>query len=272
MMMPKLMQSAAAANGSHRLLTAVLLLLSAAGIVLFTIPFFVNIRNIGNLFGLACSVLLFAGTLFRKQLGGLFSQIREYRAGRTVLRILGVLILLGVLYCLVMSCIMLHAAHKKPDEKPEAVIVLGCKVRGTVPSRMLSRRIRAAYEKLRADPSLIAVVSGGKGDNEDISEAQCMYNELTKLGISSDRILMEDQSTSTSENLRFSKQILDGNGISGPLYIATDGYHELRAQILAKKEGLPECAPAAAYTSWYLLPTYWVREWFGLAHAFVFGN
>lgn len=272
MMMPKLMQSAAAANGSHRLLTAVLLLLSAAGIVLFTIPFFVHIKNIGNLFGLACSVLLLAGVLFRKQLGALLGLIREYRAGRIALRILGVLVLLGLLYCLVMSCIMLHAAHKKPGQKPQAVIVLGCKVRGTVPSRMLSRRIRAAYEKLSADPALVAVVSGGKGDNEDISEAQCMYNELTRLGISADRIIMEDQSTSTSENLRFSKKLINENGITGPLYIATDGYHELRAQILAKKEGLPECVPAAAYTSWYLLPTYWVREWFGLAHAFVFGN
>ena len=137
---------------------------------------------------------------------------------------------------------------------------------------MLSRRIQAAYEKLEADPALIAVVSGGQGSNEDISEAQCMYNELTRMGIASERIILEPQSTSTSENLRFSKTLLDEHGITGSLYLATDGYHELRAQILAKKEGLPACAPASAYTSWYLLPTYWVREWFGLAHAFVFGN
>ena len=270
--MHKMLQSAAEANSGHRVLTVLLLLLAAAGIVLFTVPFFAHIRNIGNLFGLACSVLLLAGVLFRRQLGGLISRISENRAGKGILRFFGVLILLGLLYCLVISCVMIHAAHKKPQHKPQAVIVLGCKVRGTVPSRMLSRRIGAAYEKLTADPSLTAVVSGGKGDNEDISEAQCMYNELTKRGISPDRIIMEDQSASTSENLRFSKKLLDENSMSGPLYIATDGYHELRAQVLAKKEGLPECAPASAYTSWYLLPTYWVREWFGLAHAFVFGN
>lgn len=270
--MHKMIQSAAEANNAHRILTVLLLLLAAAGIVLFTIPFFAHIRNIGNLFGLTCSVLLLAGVLFRRQLGGIISRIAEYRAGKIALRLLGILILLGMLYCLVMSFAMIRAAYKKPQQKPQAVIVLGCKVRGTVPSRMLSRRIGAAYEKLNADPSLTAVVSGGKGDNEDISEAQCMYNELTKRGISPDRIILEDQSVSTSENLRFSKKLLDKNGITGPLYIATDGYHELRAQFLAKKEGLPECAPASAYTSWYLLPTYWVREWFGLAHAFVFGN
>ena len=83
---------------------------------------------------------------------------------------------------------------------------------------------------------------------------------------------MEDQSESTSENLRFSKKILDEQGISGSVYLATDSYHEMRAQMLAKTEQLPPCYPVTPYTSWYLLPTYWVREWFGIAHAFVFGN
>ena len=270
--MHKIVEAAAGVSGSHRILTAVLYLLAGAGIVLFIIPLFFRIRNIGNLFGLACAVLLLLFLIFRQPVCKILEQIYSTGIGKPILRILCALVLADVLYCLVMSGIMLHAAHKKSDQKPQAVIVLGCKVRGTVPSRMLSRRIRAAYEKLNADPALIAVVSGGKGDNEDISEAQCMFNELTRLGIPADRILMEDQSVSTSENLRFSKKLLDENSISGPLYIATDGYHELRAQILAKKEGLPECVPAAAYTSWYLLPTYWVREWFGLAHAFVFGN
>ncbi|MBP0966124.1 MAG: YdcF family protein [Oscillospiraceae bacterium] len=267
-----MIQSAAGANGVHPAVRTLLLLLALAGIVLFTIPLFANIRNIGNLFGLCCSVLLLAFVLFHRPICGMINRIRAHAAGRITLRVLGLLVLLGLLYCLIMSIVMLHAAHKKPQQTPQAIIVLGCKVRGTAPSRMLGRRIRAAYEKLEADPSLIAVVSGGKGDNEDISEAQCMYNELTRMGIESGRIIMEDQSTSTSENLRFSKKLLDENGISGTLYIATDGYHELRAQLLAKKEGLNDCAPAAAYTSWYLLPTYWVREWFGLAHAFVFGN
>ncbi|MBP0971412.1 MAG: YdcF family protein [Oscillospiraceae bacterium] len=266
------MKSAESTEDTHPVINALLLLLAVAGIILFTVPLFAHIHNIGNLFGLSCSVLLLIYVLFRRQICGAVSRISAYPAGKASLRILGFLVLLGILYCLVLSALMLHAAHKKPQQTPNAIIVLGCKVRGTEPSRMLGRRIRAAYEKLEADPALIAVVSGGKGENEDISEAQCMYNELTRMGIASERILMENQSVSTSENLRFSKKILDDNGISGPLYLATDGYHELRAQILAKKEGLFVCTPAAAYTSWYLLPTYWVREWFGLTHAFVFGN
>jgi uncharacterized SAM-binding protein YcdF (DUF218 family) len=255
-----------------KLLLTVLLLIALAGIVFFLAPMAVRIINVGNLFGLGCSVLLLCYVIFHKQVHAIIGKIRSAAAGRIALTVLAVFVLLGVLYCLILSGMMLHAAYRKPQDKPQAVIVLGCKVRGTVPSLMLSRRIQAAYQKLNEDPSLIAVVSGGKGDNEDISEAECMANELTRMGIAPERILMENRSTSTSENLRFSKELLDENGITGNLLIATDVYHEYRAQILAGKEGLPECYAAPAHTSWYLIPTYWVREWFGLSHAFVFGT
>ena len=137
---------------------------------------------------------------------------------------------------------------------------------------MLSRRIQAAYQALQQYPEMICVVSGGQGSNEDISEAQCMANELIRLGIASERIRIEDQSVSTSENLRFSKTILDEEGFSGEFLLATDSFHQLRAQILAGQESLPDCCAVTPYTSWYLVPTYWVREWFGLTHAFVFGT
>lgn len=269
--MPKIIPAAESGAPSKLLLT-VLLLIALAGIVLFLGPMSVRIVNIGNLFGLGCSVLLLCYVIFHKQVHALIGKIRSAAAGRILLAVLAVCVILGVLYCLFLSGLMLRAAYRKPQEKPQAVIVLGCKVRGTTPSLMLSRRIRAAYDKLNADPALIAVVSGGKGDNEDISEAECMANELTRMGIAPERILLENQSTSTSENLRFSKELLDQNGITGNLLIATDVYHEYRAQILAEKEGLPECYAAPAHTSWYLVPTYWVREWFGLSHAFVFGT
>ena len=253
-------------------LRVILLCIGFCGIALFLLPMFTNIVNIGNGFGLVCSILLVGFVIWNRQISGLLDRIRQHTAGRLPLRIVGIVIVLGVLYCLIMSVLMLHASYRKPKQQPQAMIVLGCRVRGTAPSRMLARRIHAAYDALQENPEMIAVVSGGKGSNEDISEAQCMLNELTKMGIPESRILMEDKSTSTSENLRFSKKILDENGITGNLLLVTDGYHEMRAQILAKKEGLPQCDPASAYTSWYLVPTYWVREWFGLAHAFVFGN
>ncbi len=249
-----------------------LILVSIFFIIEFWLPTTVGIVNIGNAFGLGCSILLLVYALFNKRISALLDRIYACRAGKITLRVLGVLIVLGVIYCLILSILMLHSAYRKPKSTPQAVIVLGCKVRGTNPTRMLSERIKAAYDAMQKYPDMVAVVSGGKGHDEVISEAECMRRELIKKGIAESRILTEDQSTSTSENLRFSKKILEEHGITGNVMIATDGYHEMRAQYLAKRETLPHCDPAPAHTTLLMFPTYWVREWFGLTHAFIFGD
>jgi len=249
-----------------------LLAVSLIGIALFAMPLAVHIVNIGNLFGLFASILLLCFTVWNGRISALLDAVWTKKAGRITLIVCGVLIAAGILYCLILSICMIHAANKKTQNPPQAIIVLGCKVNGTVPSLMLSRRIAAAYDVLQKNPELICVVSGGQGSNEAISEAECMKNELTKRGISEDRILTEEQSASTSENLRFSKAILENAGITGDVYLATDSYHQFRAQLLAKNEGYSACYPVTPYTSWYLVPTYWVREWFGLTHAFFFGS
>ncbi|MBQ3939594.1 MAG: YdcF family protein [Oscillospiraceae bacterium] len=254
------------------ILRALLLTASLAGILLFFLPMTAHIINIGNCFGLAVSVLLLLYGLFLPQCHTTVRTAWGSKAGKILLSAAGLLAAAGILCCAVLSILMIRAAHKKPAEKPQALIVLGCKVNGSTPSRMLSRRITAAYEAMLEYPELKAVVSGGQGDNEDISEAECMEKSLIRLGIAQDRILREDRSRSTSENLRFSKQILEENGITGQLLLVTDAYHQYRAQLLAKKEQLPDCAAVIPETSWYLQPTFWVREWFGLAHAVVFGN
>ncbi len=270
--MYKLIPALANAVSTHSILRLCLIGLAVLGAVFFLIPMVFRIVNIGNLFGLAVSLIVLVFSLLSKWIAPALSTCCTYKAGRITLNAVTGIILLGMLYCLAMTCLMLHGAHKKPKSEPAAIIVLGCKVRGTEPSLMLYRRIQRAYQALQTYPDAAAVVSGGKGYAEEISEAECMRRELCAMGIPETRILLEDQSTSTSENLRFSKQILDANGISGELVLVTDAYHEKRAQILAKKEGLPPCSAASAHTSWYLVPTYWVREWFGLAHAFAFGT
>ena len=253
-------------------LRALLVIVGIIGLIWFYLPSTVGIINLGNAFGMGCNVLLILFSAFNKRFSMLLDFIYAKRAGKITLRVIGIIILIGVLYCLVISIFMLHSAYRKPKATPQAVIVLGCKVRGTNPTRMLSERIKAAYQAMQEYPDMVAVVSGGKGNDEDISEAECMRRELIKKGIPESRIYLEDQSTSTSENLRFSKKILEENGISGDVLIATDGYHEMRAQYLAKRENLPHCDPASAHTTALMFPTYWVREWFGLVHAFILGN
>ncbi len=254
----------------HDFVRILLLTVSAAGIILFWLPMCVRIVNIGNVSGLCASVLLLVFVLFNGPISRCLGKLKQHTAGSVLLWVVGIILLLGVLYCLVMSCFMLHAAHKKPKAQPAAIIVLGCKVRGREPSLMLYRRIRAAYSAAQEYPDVPVIVSGGKGSNEGISEAACMENELLKMGLPAERIIQENRSASTSENLRFSKEIMDSRGIRGEVLIVTDSFHEFRASILAEIEGLPECSAAPTGTSWYLVPTYWVREWFGIAHAFVF--
>ncbi len=89
-------------------------------------------------------------------------------------------------------------------ENADFLIVLGAGVHGTTPSRSLSDRLKAAEAYLKANPECIAVLSGGQGSGERISEAEAMRRTLTARGIDENRLIMEDRSTSTIENLQFS--------------------------------------------------------------------
>lgn len=254
------------------LLRILLIVLSFLGIAFFFLPMLARIVNLGNVLGLIASVLLLCFTIFNTPIAKLLGNIRKHLVGRIALTCISGFFCIGILLCVVLSVCMLTAIYKKPQSQPQAMIVLGCKVRGQNPSLMLARRLQTAYDAMQKYPDMVCVVSGGKGSDEQMTEAQCMYEWLTAKGIEQERILLEDKSASTSENFRFSKEKLDDKQISGQILIATDGYHQYRAQYLAKQEGFSECCAASAPTSWYLLPTYWIREWFGIVHAFVFGS
>ncbi|MCQ2464971.1 MAG: YdcF family protein [Oscillospiraceae bacterium] len=234
---------------------------AAAG-VLFIMPVGLGIKNIGNMFGLAVSVFFFLFFMFNGAVSKLLGRLWQTGAGKVFVSALTVFFAVGFLSAAIMSVFMLRAAADKPSEARPAVL-LGCKVRGTVPSLMLGRRLEAAYEYLNEFPEACIVVSGGQGEGEDISEAQCMKEYLVRKGISEDRIVMEDRSTDTGENIRFSKELLDSVNAGNEIVIITDSFHQFRASLIASKLGLKTDAVSAA-TPYYLLPTYWVREWFGI--------
>lgn len=120
------------------------------------------------------------------------------------------------------------------------LVVLGTTVNGTEPSSMLKDRIDAAYAYLVAHEDVICIVSGGKGDAENLSEAQCMFNELVALGIDPDRIWLEDQATSTLENLDFSMKLVEEKAGSRPAKIGvlSSEFHLLRANMFAKRQNV----------------------------------
>ena len=97
----------------------------------------------------------------------------------------------------------------KGEDGLDYIVVLGAHLRGDRPSNALLWRIDAAEDYLRANPDTRAVLSGGQGADELISEAQCMYNVLTARGIDGARLLLEDRSRDTNENIRNSLALME---------------------------------------------------------------
>ena len=151
-------------------------------------------------------------------------------------------------------------AGNRPGPEDCTVVVLGCQVSANgEPTVMLRDRIDAAYDYLTAHPESRCVASGGQNDNEPISEAACIRNTLAARGIDPDRILLEDRSRSTEENLRFTAEIIRQQGFNPRVAIASDNFHQLRAGVWAEKDGLTPYSLGCA-SIWMLGPGYWARE------------
>lgn len=238
--------------------------------LMFVLPMVVGIINLGNIVGTIISALGFSIFAFNEKFSKIIDILMEKSIGKVVLNIISVLLIFCILLAIMISSVMVFKMNNYPSE-PSNIIVLGCKVQETEPSLMLKRRLDTAYEYLVENQEVIAIVSGGKGDDEQISEAQCIKEYLVNKGISKNRIIMEDKSTSTFENFKYSKQILQELNLStDSITVVTDGYHQLRASMIAKKFDFKTYS-ISGYTSWYLLPTYFVREWFGVTYQFIFG-
>lgn len=120
------------------------------------------------------------------------------------------------------------------------VIVLGAGVNVTAPSQSLRERLEAAQAYLEAYPEAVCILSGGQGDYEDITEAQCMFNWLTERGIDKERLRMEEQAGNTEENLAFSLALIEAETGMRPARAAviSSEYHLLRAELLGRQQGI----------------------------------
>lgn len=244
-----------------------LLILEAGLFLVFLAPVFLHIFNIGNLFGMIVPIFCFLATLFHRPLFQLLQTLWSRTSGKLLISMMALLLTAGIGFAGFCS-VRMTQYYQNPPETPCTVVVLGCKVKGTIPSLMLQRRLEAAGVYLQANPEVSCIVSGGKGEGEDISEAQAMQTYLLAKGISTERILLEDRSTDTQENLQFSKEILNEKGLPNRITIVTDGFHQYRAHRMAEEMGL-ESWSVSGKTRRILIPTYWVREWMALLEQFL---
>ncbi|MBC6972564.1 YdcF family protein [Bacillus sp. Xin] len=147
-----------------------------------------------------------------------------------------ILIMIVVGYMGILQYNIYKHGHMKAPDDADYMILLGAKVKGTKPSYSLQYRIDKAAEYLKKHEQTIVIVSGGKGKGEDISEALAMKQGLMKQDIAEQRIIMEDRSTNTDENIEFSKALIPANKKKG--MIVTNDFHMFRAKKIAEKQGL----------------------------------
>lgn len=249
-----------------KLLRAAAALLCLAAAAYFLMPLTFGVFHIGMVYPAALLLLCAAALLFPSAVRRLFSgRLRRWAIGCTAA--LGAAVVCVLAVCLLIGT----AANNSPADGEEVtVVVLGCQVVGERPSVMLRQRIHTAYEYLSAHPDAVCIATGGKGSNESISEAECIRRELVALGIDEGRIYKEDRSVNTAENLAFSAQIIEKEGLSTTVAVVSDNFHQLRASIFARRAGLDARSVGCA-SAWYLGGGYWAREVLALAAAFVRG-
>lgn len=168
---------------------------------------------------------------------------------------------------------ILRAARGGAQAQCDYLIVLGAQVQGTSPSRHLRERIDAAYAYLCAHPQTIAVVSGGQGSDEEISEASCMARELAAMGIAPERIWQEDASTDTRENFRFSLALIEEKTHARPGRVAfvTSDYHVYRAAKFAREEGCETVGIGARTSVRTEFVNFFLREIVAVWYHAIFG-
>lgn len=209
--------------------------------------------------------LLLLGTGVIVGLYRLLALWKDQKAVVIIRRVVSVLLILAG----IASVITLIPILRGPVEmkgRSDYVIVLGAGVRGTEPSEILQDRIDQAYVYLTKNPEVICIVTGGKGSDENLSEAQCMYDHLTAMGIDGSRIWMEDQATSTIENFRFSLAVIQEKTGTVPdrVTVLSNEFHLYRASVMAEDCGLEADFVAAPTANPLIRISYTVREIFAL--------
>ena len=190
-------------------------------------------------------------------------------------RVVVALTCVGLAYFCFVEYFIIKNARTDRDPGRDYLIVLGAAVYKDQPSLTLVRRLEGALDYLETYPDSVAIVSGGMGPGETVTEAQAMYDWLIAAGVDPARVLTEPKASSTEENLKFSFDIIRSRGDepAGKVAIVSSAYHLYRAKCLAAKLGVPDAAGVAApWGYFFVMLNYFIREAFGVTHLWVFGN
>lgn len=223
-----------------------------------------------NLLGIALALCLVGGEVFL--------YLRDYAVSGSVQQVMLYDLLTNLLAAvyLYFECMMLGtivadllAARYEPEKNKDYIIVLGCAIRSDgTPTPLLRDRLDRALAFARQQQAEtgsfpVFVLSGGQGADECISEAACMRQYLAEQGVPEDRMLLEDKSTDTAENMRYSKEIIQAIHPNARIAFSTTNYHVFRSGIKARRVKL-RAQGMGCKSKWYFWPNASVREFIGL--------
>lgn len=257
----------AAVMGYHMVSACVFFIGAGLFVWFFWPAVFKGMLNTGNSCGMLASVaMMFYGIHYQK-VHRFFADLWQKKPMRIFFLLLTVLVVAGIVLMIAASAAILGAASKNiPDDTP--AVVLGCAVKGSRPSKVLQERIDAAYDYMQEHPQAVCVLSGGKGKGENISEAECMYQQLVRAGIDASRLYQEAESVNTQKNLENSIKILEGLEVGESVTVISSEFHLYRGRWWAKKLGCQNYG-YAAHTDWKYFPTLFLREVIAVIHLWL---
>ena len=134
----------------------------------------------------------------------------------------------------VLEAVVLSGGRTQIQGQPEIMVIFGCQVKPDGPSALLRDRLDTALDYLEGHPDLTVVVTGGQGDDEHVSEAQCMYDYLTGHGVDGERIVLEDRSSNTWQNIRYTLELYQSGALepSGKFLLVSSDFHLRRIKLL----------------------------------------
>lgn len=247
----------------------VMCILAVSSVVLFPVililVFFIEgvrvIRHEGikptNLLSILFSVLLCIYLVFFPVIGNLGKNTLGTMLYKIISFIAVYILLLLAVYSL---SAVLNLFHLKKKRNADYIIVLGAGIIGSRVTPLLAARIEKGIELLWYNPNAVLIMSGGQGSGEDIPESKAMAEYAIDKGVSAEKIILEQKSVSTEENLRFSRELI--NKQNPQIIVVTTAYHMLRALILAKRQGI-KCVGFGAKTKWYFTLNAFIREFVG---------
>ena len=234
-------------------------LFGAAGIVMVILP--IHMQMTGVVLLLLAFVMGLSAILWR----------RPTKLRQKLIQIMAVAAATGVV--VLMSVMNIITTSGQSDweraETSEYAVVLGAAVNATGgPSRIMRNRLEAAMEFMERNPGALVILSGGQGGDEPETEAKCMYDTLLRMGADESRLLLEDQSHTTRENLLNSYAIMESmGGTEKPITLITSEFHQRRADYIADSLELDTCPVSAHTDRWFYRVNYTLREVFAFVKA-----